>query len=158
MAYLSIAISFFAVAIAFGQFWLAQTKLRVDMYDRRFEVFSSALDYYLALMFWRSPDEDLERQLDAQRRFVKALNEAPFLFTEKSGVHGIMQEMNALAGQTRGFKEEGHRVQSDPKVYLDWFNEVQTNLLKRLPDLIDRLRIALMPYLNVHYGGWLWRH
>lgn len=147
----SIFISALAVAIAAGNFWIAGTKMRSDMYARRWEIYSSVMDYYLALLFWKASSENFDEQLSAQRRFIKSLHECRFLFAPKSGVYEIMTEMNQHAGKVRGIKELGPQMRSDPKLMHKWFEDVQTIQLSTMPDLIEKLRVAMGPYLNFHH-------
>jgi hypothetical protein len=51
--------------VAKEQAFIAREKLRLDLYNRRFEIFSSIFDFYNAMIFWEGTR--------ANRRAVKVL-------------------------------------------------------------------------------------
>jgi hypothetical protein len=67
--------------IAKEQACIAREKLRLDLYDRRFEIFSSIFDFYNAMISWTGTLE----QEEARARFFRAYQESGFLFTRESG-------------------------------------------------------------------------
>ena len=64
---------------AWHQKEIAREKLRLDLYDRRFEIFSSIFDFYKAMISWEGTPE----QEKARDRFFRAYQESGFLFTKE---------------------------------------------------------------------------
>jgi hypothetical protein len=58
------------------------TKVRLDLYNRRYQIFDSIFDFYNALIGWTGTPE----QRTAQTRFFRASQEAVFLFKPESGI------------------------------------------------------------------------
>src|SRR5271167_3415454 len=76
-----IATIIIAVYVAFiGTFqWItAREKLRLDLYNRRFDVYLNALDFMQSLMMWN--DIPQEERLPKRARFIRATRESRFLF------------------------------------------------------------------------------
>ena len=55
------------------------TKLRLDLYNRRFQIFESIFDFYDALWQWAGTAE----QKAVRRKFFRASEEAGFLFSNE---------------------------------------------------------------------------
>src|SRR5216684_1445740 len=97
----AVVISVASAGVAFAAWRTSREKLRLDLYNRRFDIYSRTLDLLHILETWQ-PSEleknsaslqqspDLEK---AQRAFVKASREAQFLFDDASGVHKLLEQM-----------------------------------------------------------------
>ena len=84
-------IAFFAVIISLYAAYINEQKLRLDLYNRRFEVYSRTIDFYQALQKWeRSKDNEL-----VELKFIKAFLESRFLF--KADVFQMLKEMRMKA-------------------------------------------------------------
>ncbi len=100
---LAFAMSLASLLVAAGAFWTSREKLRLDFYNRRFDIYSRMLDYVYALDGWNPTDaerashalQDCAELERTQRAFVKATREAGFLFKDKSGVHKLLEQVHA---------------------------------------------------------------
>jgi len=125
-------------------------KIRFDLYDRRFEIFSSVLDFYGALLSWKGTTE----QIAARARFFKAYQEAGFLFQKASGIEELLNELNQEAAKVIGFKEHGDDYyKGEPAVYNEQFQKTNHILLIVFTEAIGKLKVAISPYLDFHNIG-----
>lgn len=123
---------------------VAKEKLRLDLYDRRFEIFSSIFDFYEAMISWEgTPD-----QIAARGRFFRAYQESAFLFTKESGITDLLKMLNDGGAKVIGFKENSHHYKSDPKLLIDQLNKTNDVLLKEFEDGLSKLRAAMHQYLD----------
>jgi hypothetical protein len=83
--------------IASGQAEVAKEKLRLDFYDRRIEIFTSALTFYNAIVRWDG--EGTPEQQEAQKRFLHAYSVSRFLFnyTSDTNEHREMRSKFSMA-------------------------------------------------------------
>lgn len=93
--FVPLMISLIALAFTGAGWWINREKLRLDLYNRRFEIYCRVLDLLFAFENWNptgaettacslQDSPELDRALKA---FTKAYRESQFLFDEKSGVH-----------------------------------------------------------------------
>ncbi len=129
--------------IAEEQARIAGEKLRHDLYDRRFEIFSSIFDFYNAMISWEGTPE----QKEARQRFFRAYQESGFLFTKESGIEALLKKLNDDGAKVIGFKENSDSYKSDPALMNQLFQqsmEIQLGFEKGLA----KLRAAMHPYLD----------
>jgi hypothetical protein len=69
-------------------------KIKLDLYNKRFDVYKSALNLYTANCWhWNN---ELIRPLELQ--FVKSLKESQFLFGEENEIHDILEKIKDCNG------------------------------------------------------------
>ena len=85
IAFAPIAISCAAACIALAQFKTNDLKLKLDLYNRRFDIYQKTLNYYLNHIYNKKKSES--EILNSNYEFTTAYREATFLFEAKSGVH-----------------------------------------------------------------------
>jgi hypothetical protein len=123
---------------------LQHEKLRLDLYNRRFEIFDSIFDFYDAMISWEGTTE----QKEARKRFFRAYQESEFLFTKESGIPDLLKRLFDDAMKVIGYKENRESYKSDPAFSLQLFNEV-TNIKMRVFDKgLTKLRAAIFQYLD----------
>jgi ABC-type multidrug transport system fused ATPase/permease subunit len=83
----------YVAVISRRQWQTANEKLRLDLYDRRFEIYLAVLDFYQALVLW----EGTEAQIALQLPFLRAYRESMFIFPAKSGVYELLTEFQSHA-------------------------------------------------------------
>ncbi len=125
---------------------LQSEKARLDLYNRRFEIFSSLYDFYDAMISW-TPTPDSE-QIAARKRFHRASQEAEFLFTRESGIAALLDDLNRQGLRVIGFKENAGNYKSDPTTMHAEFTKSQEIMVKGFDDGLARLKTAIHPYLN----------
>jgi hypothetical protein len=125
---------------------LAREKLRHDLFERRWSIFSSIFDYYYAIISWRgTPD-----QMAVRDRFFRAYQESRFLFSKESGIEDVLKELNDKGAKVIGFKEHGEEFRSDPELYLKSFKEVQQIQTYDFQEALAKVKSAMAGYLNFH--------
>jgi hypothetical protein len=158
LPWLAFAVSLASLFIAASAFWTSREKLRLDLYNRRFDVYSRALDYAHSLDDWIPTDAerashslqdsaDLER---TKRAFIKASRESQFLFKDTSGVHKLLEQMHADS-----FGIIGHRRDVAPNLgplgpdALPLCKEFDKRV-ERFHASIGALEQAMSKYLDFH--------
>lgn len=123
------------------------TKLRLDLYNRRFRIFDSIFDFYQALMGWKGTPE----QRAAQTRFFRAYQESGFLFSKESGIEDTLEKLHKGSAKVIGFKEYGEDFKSGgQEFYLQRFKEANDVLLIDFEAALPKLKAELAKYLNFH--------
>ena len=127
--------------IAYYQWKTNREKLRLDLYQRRFEIYLRVLDFHFAIWQQDEPKLDL-----LHVPFMKAFWESKFLFPEKSGIYDLLDEYNLRTSRVRVY-----RGQIPPRS--DLTPEERAQLIKDeiwIKDCIGILEEKLGPYLNFH--------
>ncbi|MEZ2346692.1 hypothetical protein [Terriglobus sp. RCC_193] len=134
--------------VAYQQWKTARDKLRLDLYDRRFAIFKTALDFYMKVVLgdWKN---DPETEASSQR-FTVALQESQFLFDEKSGIYAFLREFSDKAFHIIQMKKGN--LSSDkigPELYMREFDKF-SNGLAWINENLPLLTNKMAPYLNFH--------
>lgn len=123
------------------------TKIRLDLYNRRYRIFESIFDFYEALIGWTGTPE----QRAAQKRFFTASQEAAFLFKPESGIAEMLKRLHAESAKVIGFKEYGEDYKSGGTAfYLEQFHKANHVLLVEFDAALMKLKAELGSYLNFH--------
>lgn len=142
---ISTAIAAATWLIARRQVVASEEKLRLDLYERRFAVYSRAVDFFQALTMWQSSPSDQE----SLRLFVKSKLEASFLFPPDSGITQSLEEMYTGAFKVIGLKEHGKDLSGDPLSFMKFYNDG----MKALTEFgvgVTALQARMAPFLDFH--------
>jgi hypothetical protein len=135
--------------VAYQQWRIARDKLRFDIYQRRFTIFSNTLDFYSKVVFGDWKDDTSESTL-THVRFFTSLHEAAFLFDPKDGVFTILNQLSLKAFHIIQMKKGILTSEMiGPELFLkeyEQFTEELAWLDKNIPLLTERIA----PYLNFH--------
>jgi hypothetical protein len=145
-AFVAVIVSGATFSVALLQWKLAEQKLRLDLYNRRYEIYMAIYAFYTALIGWKGSDEDKA----ARDRFFKAKNEAQFLFSPESGVEALYDELHKKSLKVTSFKENPEMYRSDSKLMMTSFEESNRILLKDFDEGLTRLKKAVAPYMSFH--------
>jgi hypothetical protein len=138
---ISAAIAIASWFIARRQVAASEDKLRLDLYDKRFQVYSRAVDFYQALASWSSSDEDRT----THRLFLKSKLESQFLFPG-SEIPETLEKMHKEAFKVIGLKEHGKEIHHPP-TYIEFYERGMAGLSAF--DLgVNELQSKMAPYLN----------
>jgi hypothetical protein len=149
----SAASAFFA-----GAAWVTnREKVRLDLYNRRFDVYSRTLDFLHALGVWKPTESEktstsLEEHPElwkAQSAFIKASREAQFLFADDSGVHKRLEQMHVDTMGIIGYKRDlAPKLNHPPDMIREHknFEDRQT----RIRESISLLEQEMSEYLDFH--------
>jgi hypothetical protein len=140
------AVAFYVALISKRQWKTNQEKLRLDLYQRRFEIYLRILEYHWALLDWQGKPE----QIASRGPFVRAFCESRFIFPEKSGVYDFLREFNQHALQIVNFKSELDEKGSASPRPNPKLAQLQLDNVKWMFDSPDALQARMAPFLNFH--------
>lgn len=134
-------IAFISASISYFQYKTNKDKLLLDLYNKRFEVYSQLIDLYLAYYKNTDDSEGVASFKTSRNTFVKYHRESQFLFDEESGVYSkittLLEELNFLAA----FLE-------DPNLSCEGaIGQRKSNSHKKLDTLMHEIETAMKPYL-----------
>ena len=85
----SILVSIAAFSVAYSQMKISSAKVRLDLYNKRFAIYCSAVDYYI------SNCHDSHIKIKEQEfKFIESLRESRFLFEPHDKIHEILVEIH----------------------------------------------------------------
>jgi hypothetical protein len=133
---LNVVIAAVVALIAFFQWRTNREKLRLDLYNRRFEIYLSYLNLYQVIMETKTvPGQET---IDLFRRAVK---ESQFLFPTNSGLYDLLSLLETCALALLG---ERDYKPTDAQV------EERKQMLEQVAPLISALERRMAPFLNFH--------
>lgn len=143
-------IAAFVAYVAYQQWKTNKEKLRLDLYNRRFDIYARTVSFYQALL-----DFDASKEAGTfstrHKEFITAQRESQFLFHKNSGIFGILESLHSAAFKIIGFKEHGKEFAS-PATQRE-FQKMQQeshDAYSLFDKSITQLEIAIAPYLNFH--------
>lgn len=125
---------------------LAGEKLRHDLYNRRFEIFTSIFDFWNAMVSWK--ETPTPEQQAARQRFFSASEESAFLFTRESGIPELLKMLNKKGNEVIGYKENSGRYKGDPATIIEQHQKATDIQLKVFEQGLAKVRAAMHPYLD----------
>jgi hypothetical protein len=152
---------FIAAVVAFatiGQLMVNNRKLRLDLYNRRFDIYSKSVNFYQALL--RIPSKDgTQSERDCfnvtKNEFIKARLESQFLFAPKSGVYALLDEMKTRSSRMIAYQYIlSPAFKPGTKEWEKNFNQNEEDL-EWASGFIEKLGGAMARYLNFHRVYWL---
>ena len=158
----ALLISVVSLSVAGAAWWTNREKLRLDLYNRRFDIYSHTLDFVHAIELWQPTESEkasasLQDSLEMQRiqkAFVKASREAQFLFDDDSGVQKTLEKVHADTIALIGYKRDLLPKLTGPDV-VPAFGELERRQ-KQIYDSIPALERGMSKYLDFH-GLSVWR-
>jgi hypothetical protein len=134
---------------AWHQKRLAAEKLRLDLFERRWGIFSSIFNFYYAMISWqKNPSSE---QIAAKDRFFIAYQESKFLFKKESGIENLLKDLNEKGMKVIGFKENAEEYKSDLDIYSRKFTEITDIQLREFENGLIKLQDAMSDYLSFEY-------
>lgn len=102
----TLLISLATFSVAYSQMRIASAKTKLDLYNKRFAVYVSALDYYQAT--WNESHENIKEK---GNQFTKFYRESKFLFESSDGIYETLGKIQQN-GSSIGFYKE-HKYKRD---------------------------------------------
>jgi hypothetical protein len=159
----TVVISGVAACVALAAWRTSREKLRLDLYNRRFDIYSRTLDLLHILETWNPSEREknsasLEHSAElvkAQQAFVKASREAQFLFDDASRIHKLLERMHADVIAVIGFKRDiGPKLRGAELVAE---NQKFIERLNRVNAAAPLLEKGMKKYLDFHaLSTWRW--
>ncbi|MGP8259925.1 MAG: hypothetical protein ACLQM6_08245 [Acidobacteriaceae bacterium] len=88
----TVIIAGYVACIGTVQWFTAREKLRLDLYNRRFEVYASTMDYMQTVMVWKLVSEG--KRVEQREAFIRAMFESDFLFEDNPRIQSLLDEFN----------------------------------------------------------------
>lgn len=144
------AIAVFVAGVAFQQWQTNRHKLKLDLYNRRFEVYTNTISFFQALMDLNNgePEESFTK---VHRSFIRSYKESQFLFGKKSKVYELLEELHLESFKVIGLKR--HSKDLFESGSLETFGKMTleaNKVFSRFDETIQKLETAMAPYLNFH--------
>lgn len=154
-AFATIGIAWYVALISKRQWQTNREKLRLDLYQRRFDIYRRVIDYQSALPHWLLLSD---QETAVYEPFQRALAEAKFMFPAESGVYELLSEFNEHADCVCGYIPRNKGVPSaskkdDQSALIDTLANEQRERdenLRWIQNAIDVLDQKIAPYLNFH--------
>jgi hypothetical protein len=106
---LPIIMAIFLAYIAYQQMVTNRNKLRLDLYNKRFEVYSVALEFYQELIGDGASTE-------LKRKFIEKKEAANFLFSEDPTIYLLLNEMHNKSFKISAVKDNRKDLESSHEV------------------------------------------
>jgi hypothetical protein len=146
-----VIISLAVLGVSYASYRAVRAKMRLDLYNRRFEIYRATIELYQKLLMWDvtgTPQQDAARS-----RFKMGMLESHFLFSPLSGVFNTLDEFERLSFIVTGNKQTARMPGVGGKMASDMASENTTILVTTMDDLIKKLRKQMGSYLNFHKAG-----
>ncbi len=133
--------------ISFGQYRIAQDKLKLDLYNRRYAIYDALQTLRIEL----ARHDFTQTEADAMlRQYSFRIREAQFLFQEKDGIMETLEQIrdpaSGIIAARREMKDIPPAVAS--KQRREWAESLQVMRI-----LSDQLERQLEPYLDFKSTG-----
>jgi len=152
----TVVIAVYVSFIGTLQWITARQKLRLDLYNRRFDVYLVAFDFMQALMMWSSIS--IEERRPKRIAFIRAVRESRFLFADNLRIPNLLEEIEKRSFKVTGFVEELSQYMGImPNETLAAYKEKESGL-EWIAGSISQLEMLLVPYLAFGQGAFReWR-
>jgi len=121
-------------------------RIRLDLYERRYEIYKATLDFYNDILVWKSAPE----QFSARDRFFYAYQQSGFLFSKESGIEALLKQLFDYGSKVIAYNQSFEALRANPPLQIQLFEENNDILMRRFPAAFDELKLALAKYLNFH--------
>ncbi|CAI3949893.1 unnamed protein product [Commensalibacter communis] len=136
--------------IAYSQMKIASAKVKLDLYERRFNIYVTALNCYRAL-YKKQPEEIAKYTYE----LMKSCREAQFLFKEDDVIYEILTKMHRNGGIIEGYREYISQNANRSKVNSDIFHKDSVNALREFEKNLMDLETKIKPYIQFeNVKGW----
>ncbi|CAI3950303.1 unnamed protein product [Commensalibacter communis] len=140
--------------IAYSQMKIASAKVKLDLYERRFNVYTAALNCYQSLL--KGQFEDI---LTCKEELIKSCRESKFLFRDNSEINHILNEMQKYTDQFLQymFIEKNCRITNSPNTRLKVleFSEDADDATNNFEKILINLEDKIKPHIQFeNVKGW----
>ena len=155
----TLLVSALALLVVYSQMRIASAKVQLDLYNRRFSIYESALELYTAL--FNQGQQDIN---PLRTKFMRSVRESRFLFDEKDGVYAALEIIRKNCDMVNDFTEarktdaEQNRSE-EQKEYLRLLGNRCTTATMELEGNLLVLETKMGRYLDFNtVDGWgFWR-
>ncbi len=119
--FLPAMLAIFLAYIAYQQMKTNKSKLKLDLYDKRFKIYTDALRFYQELL-----DEEVSKEV--HRAFIDSKEASMFLFSNNIEIYKLLEQMHSESFKIIGFKKHGKELLSCPDQFTKSYNNAQETL------------------------------
>ena len=137
---LPIIISIILVYVAIQQMVTNRNKLKLELFNKRFEVYSSALTFGQEVT-------SNECSTETHRDLKKKKESAYFLFSDNQNIYKLLDEMHTKSFIIKGFRESADELRNSPESFMRYQkdNEAALNFFS---NVMTDLRLEMKNYLE----------
>lgn len=110
----TIVIGLITAFIAYSQMRIASAKVKLDLYNKRFNVYLVTLDYYQSI-----DSNDVGSMQRKYEEFVKCCRESQFLFDKSDGVSNTLEKLMKNGGDILSYDRNKIGANAEAKLMLD---------------------------------------
>lgn len=138
-----------ALTVAWSQMKIASAKTKLDLYNKRFNVYLAALEFYQHMH--SDAKDDLKEK---SNKLTHAYRESKFLFDTKDGVYETLGRIQKSGVPVRAYDQYRKNSIDDPGRAMKLFDKSQAALLDMEKDIYV-LEDQLKEYISFHnVKGW----
>ncbi len=137
---LSSILSLCLAYIAHQQMKTSRDKLKLDLYEKRFEVYQRTLTFYQKLM-------DGTLDTPTHRSFIESKEAAFFLFPDNRKNFELLDRVHVNSFTVTGFKNNSETLQGHTETLIK-AGEASRLAFVEISEDIKHLKVFLAPYLN----------
>lgn len=129
----------FLAYIAYQQLITNRQKLKLDLYNKRFEVYTATLKFYQELIGDGVTSE-------THKNFIEKKEAAKFLFSDDISIYELLNELHVKSFKVKAFKEHRGELEPNPVIselaqesleVVDWSNEAVKSLSGKLEKYLN---------------------
>lgn len=138
-----------ALTVAWSQMRIASAKTKLDLYNKRFNVYLAALEFYHYA--YSNDRKDIREKAN---KLTQAYRESKFLFDAEDGIYELLGQIQKGSAAVRASEEHKQKPGSDKDMAWKLLERSSDALLKMHEDILS-LEEKLNKYLSFHnVRGW----
>jgi hypothetical protein len=147
---ISLLVAMIVAFIAYLQYVISRHKLRLDLYSRRFEIYTKTMDYIYYISDYTIGSNNSELY-QTRKMFAKVISESKFLFDPKHNITDLLAKIHKTSFQITGSVDTGPELvrSGAPELFISEFQKAQDNKTWMFTS-ISTLEKKLVSYLNFH--------
>jgi hypothetical protein len=143
-------ISLVALAISTFSYFVAPERFRLDLHNKRFDIYVRTVKFYQALLSSEVGMADGRSFVALRADFIIAVKESRFLFSPESGVYDLLNRLNSASITITGSRDLPKGL--PPETIIQNQKKFSEALIL-WNSSIETLEDLMAPYLNYHYAS-----
>ncbi len=140
--FLPAIMAIFLAYIAYQQMRTNKNKLKLDQYNKRFEVYMNALKFYQELSLHSEVSKNTRIQ------FIKSKEASMFLFSKDPSIYKFLDEMHSESFKITEFKKHRKEHLCNTGQFMNSYDKAQETR-QWLSEQIPLLRTKMQTFLNL---------
>ncbi|EGR1171067.1 hypothetical protein CGJ07_21530 [Vibrio parahaemolyticus] len=137
----AVLMALFLAYIAYQQLVTNRQKLKLDLYNKRFEVYTTTLKFYQELIGDGVTSE-------THKDFIEKKEAAKFLFSEDASIYELLNELHEKSFKVKAFKGHREELESNPEIFSKAAQE-SLEVVNWSVEAVKSLSGKLEKYLNM---------